>query len=110
LEADIEAGPDYMAFEIPEAHDLVRAMSDAMEAAGVSPRISSWRAASDAGFIVHVAGIPCVLFGPGDLEQAAHRPDEWIDLDDLDRAQRVFECLLLGRRPAREVTDVRVSG
>ena len=109
LEAEIEAGPDYMAFEIPEDHELAAAMTGAMEAAGVPPRISSWRAASDAGFIVHVAGIPCVLFGPGDLEQAAHRPDEWIDLDDLDRAQRVFECLLLGRRPAREVTDVRVS-
>jgi acetylornithine deacetylase/succinyl-diaminopimelate desuccinylase-like protein len=44
-----------------------------------------------------LAGIPCVLFGPGDIEQGAHRPDEWIDLKDLEVAQRVFERLLLGR-------------
>lgn len=97
LEADVLAGPDYLAFEIPEDHELVRSMSAAMAQAGVSRRISAWRAASDAGFLVHGAGIPCVLFGPGDIEQAAHRPDEWIDLDDLDTAQRVFEHLLLNR-------------
>ncbi|TMC81199.1 MAG: M20 family metallopeptidase [Chloroflexi bacterium] len=57
-------------------------------------------AASDAGLLVHTAGIPCVLFGPGDLEQAAHRPDEWIDLSEVETAQRVFECLLLGPRPS----------
>jgi len=70
-------------------------MQKAMAANGVPARISSWRAASDAGFLVHGAGIPCVLFGPGDIEQAAHRPDEWIDLEDLDVAQRVFEHLIL---------------
>ena len=94
LEAEIIAGPDYVPFEIPENHDLVRSMASAMQAAGLPARISSWRAASDAGFLVHGAGIPCVLFGPGDIEQAAHRPDEWIDLEDLDVAQRVFEHLM----------------
>ncbi|TMC83568.1 MAG: M20 family metallopeptidase, partial [Chloroflexi bacterium] len=50
LEVVVESGPDYLAFEIPEEHDLVRALKSAMAAAGVPPRISSWRAASDAGF------------------------------------------------------------
>ena len=95
LEADVIAGPDYLPFEIPPDHPLVHSMQNAMAAVGVPARISSWRAASDAGFLVHGAGIPCVLFGPGDIEQAAHRPDEWIDLEDLDAAQRVFEQLML---------------
>ena len=95
LEAEVIAGPDYIPFEIPQDHVLARSMSKAMKAAGLPPRTSSWRAASDAGFLVHGAGIPCVLFGPGDIEQAAHRPDEWIDLEDLDVAQRVFEHLIL---------------
>ena len=95
LEAEIIAGPDYIPFEIPADHPLVHSMQKAMAANGVPARISSWRAASDAGFLVHGAGIPCVLFGPGDIEQAAHRPDEWIDLEDLDVAQRVFEHLIL---------------
>lgn len=95
LEADVIAGPDYLPFEVPREDPLVKAMESAMGASGLEPRISSWRAASDAGFLVHDAGIPCVLFGPGDIEQAAHRPDEWIDLEDLDVAQRVFEHLML---------------
>jgi acetylornithine deacetylase len=105
LEADVQAGPDYLAFEIPEEHELVRSMTAAMTEAGLPRRISAWRAASDAGFLVHTAGIPCVLFGPGDIEQAAHRPDEWIDLEDLEVAQRVFERLLLGQEPTTEVAD-----
>ena len=95
LEADVIAGPDYLPFAVPRDDPLVKAMEAAMSASGVEPRISSWRAASDAGFLVHDAGIPCVLFGPGDIEQAAHRPDEWIDLEELDAAQRVFEHLML---------------
>jgi acetylornithine deacetylase/succinyl-diaminopimelate desuccinylase family protein len=109
LEVDLEVGPDYLAFEIPEEHELVRAMTGAMAAAKVPRRISAWRAASDAGFLVHTAGIPCVLFGPGDIEQGAHRPDEWIDLDDLAVAQRVFERLLLGSEQPVEVVDGSVS-
>jgi acetylornithine deacetylase len=105
LEVDVEAGPDYLAFEIPEDHELVRLMAAAMAAAELPRRTSAWRAASDAGFLVHTAGIPCVLFGPGDIEQGAHRPDEWIDLKDLEGAQRVFECLLLGRKQGMEVVD-----
>jgi acetylornithine deacetylase/succinyl-diaminopimelate desuccinylase-like protein len=103
LEAEVLDGPDYLAFEIPEAHGLVRSMTAAMVESGLPRRISAWRAASDAGFLVHTAGIPSVLFGPGDIEQAAHRPDEWIDLHDLEVAQHVFERLLLNRQPATEV-------
>lgn len=105
LEVDMQVGPDYLAFEIPQEHELVRAMTGAMASARVPLRISAWRAASDAGFLVHAAGIPCVLFGPGDIEQGAHRPDEWIDLEDLAVAQRVFERLLLDPEPAVEVVD-----
>jgi acetylornithine deacetylase len=109
LEVELEEGPDYLAFEIPEAHGLVRSMVAAMASAGLPRRISAWRAASDAGFLVHTAGIPCVLFGPGDIEQGAHRPDEWIGLKDLEVAQRVFEQLLIGREQDAEVGDGSVS-
>src|SRR5213082_638892 len=64
-------------------------MTMAMTEAGIPRQISAWRAASDAGLLVHGAGIPCVLFGPGDIEQAAHRPDEWIDLGSGCRSARV---------------------
>jgi acetylornithine deacetylase len=103
LDVEVLEGADYLAFEIPEEHELVRLVATAMVQAGLPRRISAWRAASDAGFLVHTAGIPCVLFGPGDIEQAAHRPDESIDLEDLEVAQQVFERLLLSREVAQEV-------
>ena len=109
LDATITEGPDYPAFSIPHEHALVGTMKAAMAAAGLAPQVSAWRAASDAGFLVHKAGIPCVLFGPGDIAQAAHRPDEWISLDDLDAAKRVFESLMVGLRPAEEDGDAGVS-
>jgi succinyl-diaminopimelate desuccinylase len=95
VEVELEEGPDYLPFEIPEGDDLVRRMATALRSAGLRRRRSAWRAASDAGLFVHNAGIPCVLFGPGSLD-AAHRPDEWIDLAQLEAAQYVFEHLLLG--------------
>lgn len=35
------------------------------------------------------AGIPSVVFGPGDIAQA-HTPDEWISLDSLERAREIL--------------------
>jgi acetylornithine deacetylase len=35
------------------------------------------------------AGVPAVVFGPGDIAQA-HTKDEWIDLDQLRRATEVY--------------------
>ncbi len=35
------------------------------------------------------AGIPSVVFGPGDIAQA-HTDDEWIDLKSLDRAAQIL--------------------
>jgi acetylornithine deacetylase/succinyl-diaminopimelate desuccinylase family protein len=96
LEAELVDGPDYPGFEIPQEHELVRSMTAACAQAGLPFRTSAWGAASDAGFLVRGAGIPCVLFGPGQLEEAAHRPDEWVELDELEGARHVFEHLLLG--------------
>ena len=35
------------------------------------------------------AGIPAVVFGPGDIAQA-HTKDEWIELDQIDRAAEIL--------------------
>jgi acetylornithine deacetylase/succinyl-diaminopimelate desuccinylase-like protein len=48
---------------------------------------------SDAGVLSH-AGIPSVLFGPGDIAQA-HKPDEWISLDQLEQAKDLLRQFLL---------------
>lgn len=41
------------------------------------------------------AGIPAVVFGPGDIAQA-HTKDEWIELDQIDRAVEILYRFLTG--------------
>ena len=36
-----------------------------------------------------LAGIPSVVFGPGDIAQA-HTADEWIELSQIDQAAEVL--------------------
>jgi len=51
---------------------------------------------SDAG-VLGAGGIPCVVFGPGNIAQA-HTPDEWIQIAQLETAQR-FLLRHLSRLP-----------
>jgi len=41
------------------------------------------------------AGIPSIVFGPGDIAQA-HTKDEWIELDEVDRAAEVLYRFAVG--------------
>jgi acetylornithine deacetylase len=41
------------------------------------------------------AGIPAVVFGPGDIAQA-HTKDEWIELDQIDRAAEILYRFAVG--------------
>jgi acetylornithine deacetylase len=51
---------------------------------------------TDASTLSH-AGIPAVVFGPGDIAQA-HTKDEWIELDQLERAAAIlFQVATLSR-------------
>jgi acetylornithine deacetylase len=94
LDVEVELGAEYLPFELDEDDGLVTAVAGAMHAAGLEPRMGVWRAASDAGFLVQRAGIPCVLFGPGDIANA-HRPDEFVELEQVEAAREVVSRLLL---------------
>jgi acetylornithine deacetylase/succinyl-diaminopimelate desuccinylase-like protein len=43
---------------------------------------------SDAAVLAE-GGIPSIVFGPGDIAQA-HTADEWIELDQLEKARELF--------------------
>jgi acetylornithine deacetylase/succinyl-diaminopimelate desuccinylase family protein len=94
LKARFEPGPEYLPFEVAADHPFVRDVLAAMEASGLRPRVGAWRAASDAGFLAVRAGIPCLLFGPGHVS-VAHRPDEFVDLEEIEAAREVCSRLLL---------------
>jgi len=42
------------------------------------------------------AGVPAVVFGPGDIAQA-HTKDEWIELSQIDRAAEILYRFCVGR-------------
>jgi acetylornithine deacetylase len=46
--------------------------------------------------VLSAAGIDAVVFGPGDIAQA-HAPDEWVAIEQLERAQAVFARMFHGR-------------
>jgi acetylornithine deacetylase len=52
------------------------------------------RATTDAVFLCE-AGIPAVVFGPGSLAQA-HRPDEYVDIRQVQQATRAFALTIVG--------------
>lgn len=49
---------------------------------------------ADMRLLSNVAGIPTVLYGPGDVRDA-HRPNESVAIDDLLAATRVFALTAL---------------
>ena len=53
---------------------------------GAKPAETPLSFGTEAGFFQR-AGIPSIVCGPGSIEQA-HKPDEWIAIDQLERASR----------------------
>ena len=52
-----------------------------------------WPSVSDAGWLAG-AGIPAIVYGPGELAQA-HAVDESVAVDDLVDAARIYARLLI---------------
>jgi acetylornithine deacetylase/succinyl-diaminopimelate desuccinylase-like protein len=61
---------------------------------GKRPQLSSYRFGTDASYLGAVAKIPTVGFGPGD-ERNAHSPNEFVEIDDLINASKVYALFVL---------------
>ena len=57
---------------------------------GQEPQIGSKAACTDASHLVNMAGIPTVLFGPGN-ERLSHKPDECVSIRDLLTATNIYQ-------------------
>jgi acetylornithine deacetylase len=76
-------------------HELVRALSEAAAAVTGHPTaLEGVTYGADAGLLSTVAGLPTVLFGAGDIRRA-HRPDEYVELDELVAMARAIAVLVL---------------
>ncbi len=83
------------AFETPEDHPLVQAALVAGERVlGRRPAIGGLVGSSDARFYAASAHIPTIIVGPGTMDQA-HVPDEWVEVELLERSVALYEQLAL---------------
>jgi acetylornithine deacetylase len=73
----------------PCATSWLTALQDAIAAAlGRRPEVLGVPFGTDAGPL-SASGLPCIVFGPGDIAQA-HTEDEWIDLDQVQLAAEAY--------------------
>jgi acetylornithine deacetylase len=71
---------------------IVRALATALTQRGERVTMGGMTAWTDAA-LLNEAGIPAICFGPGDIA-LAHAAEEWIDVEEIDRATDVLETLI----------------
>ncbi len=72
----------------PDEDDLGKLSASIQKVIGRTPSRIGVPFGTDAGPLGQ-AGIPCVVFGPGDIAQA-HTKDEWIDLEEVRAAAEIY--------------------
>lgn len=87
-------------WELPVESALVTSFTSAQEALGQPVRVEGLTAGCDAG-LLRAAGIPAVVFGPGDLSRA-HSVDEYVLDDEVVAAGSVLAATLVELSAAYE--------
>jgi acetylornithine deacetylase len=78
------------AVETPADHPVVRLAEESVEAVlGRPVTAGGVPYGTDASNLSGVGGIPCVVLGPGSIDQA-HTDDEWVPLGEVRRAAVVY--------------------
>jgi acetylornithine deacetylase/succinyl-diaminopimelate desuccinylase-like protein len=87
-EADMERVP-HPPLELEPGHPLIHTLAEAIShVTGQSPALLGWAAFTD-GALLQAAGIPTIVFGPGDLA-LAHGDEEHIVLSELVTAAEIY--------------------
>ncbi|HKA06275.1 MAG TPA: M20 family metallopeptidase [Gemmataceae bacterium] len=76
------------ALDNDRADEVRRRLGSAINAVEGRHEVLAVPFGTDASSIA-LAGIPAIVFGPGDIAQA-HTKDEWIELDQVDRAAEIL--------------------
>ena len=81
-------GGRFLPASTPVDHRLVRSLSQSIsQELGADAVLQGVTFGADAGLLQHVGATPVVLFGAGDIRRA-HRPDEWVEIDQLETMAR----------------------
>lgn len=84
----------YPAIETDQDADIVDVLVRAANEAGRQAEVTGFHAGSDARYLVPVADIPTVLFGPGSIEADAHTVDESVSAKTLHAAAETYYIAL----------------
>jgi succinyl-diaminopimelate desuccinylase len=82
---------DSVSMEVPHGSAIVRELARVVGEAGYPSEIIGVPYGSDASKLTR-AGTPCVIFGPGRIEQA-HAIDEYVDMDEVVRGAEMLVAL-----------------
>lgn len=74
----------------PDSH-IVKMAQEVCRSRGISTEPVGYLQASDGRFYAE-KGIPTILLGPG-LAELAHAPDEWINIEEVIEATRIYTLL-----------------
>jgi succinyl-diaminopimelate desuccinylase len=93
---ELEVIDDRPATEIAADHPLVVSVAAAHERVyGARPAFGGVPGSTDGTILARDRGVPVVVYGPGD-KRIPHQPDEFVDLDEVVRAARVYVIAALG--------------
>lgn len=88
-------GGQFEPAEVAVEDPIVRTVAEAYrEISGTQPRLAGVTYGADMRLLVNEGKIPTVLFGPGDVRQA-HRPDEFVPVDQLVTAAQTLALAAL---------------
>ncbi len=93
--ASIEVIDDRPWTEVSKEEPVVRSVDRAFrEVMGVEPKYNGVPGATDGTFLQVRKGIPVIVTGAGDRE-VPHHVDEWVELDDLIEAGKIYALAAL---------------
>ena len=95
VKASIKIGRYLPASETNRDEEIVKAGLRAVSRVlGKRVRPKGFQATCDMTFLVHRANIPCIILGPGRLEEA-HAIDEWVEIDQLINGSKIYRELIM---------------
>ncbi|MGM8212237.1 ArgE/DapE family deacylase [Virgibacillus sp. W0430] len=86
---------DWAGFKVPVEHPGVQTMIGSIEeASGEQAILSGFKAVCDATYL-NKHGVPAVVFGPGSLSWSVHGDNEYITVDSIIEAAKVYASMMI---------------
>jgi acetylornithine deacetylase/succinyl-diaminopimelate desuccinylase len=95
LKANLEVAFWADASETPEGTRMVDLLDAARTALDVEGYELGYSGATDGRYLINDAGIPAIVFGPGDLK-VAHTTGEFVEVDELVAGARIYAHAFAG--------------